>query len=623
MGSATSRAGVRHAVDTVVLVKVVPDVDALRFDPSTGTARRDGLDLFLNPFDQRALRVALDLRRPGESVRVVSMGPIAAERALHETRALGADRAVLLTDPALAGSDTLVTARVLARAVERLGAELVLTGRWTTDSETGQLPPQLAELLDRPFVPAARRIARTVEGELEIDSDTEDGWRSQRVGLPAVVSVGEKIAKIRKLLPDEVRASLDLPVERWSVSDLGIAPGSVGLAASPTFVVRLTDEAPHRTPRIFGDGSNAERVERAVGAVSLLLESAPIAGPGSRGHRDVAPNDRGRFLVLASGSDGAAAAPARDIVSAVHRDPAGWNAEAVWVGSVPPDADLRSLQSVGARRAWVARDPSAAVEPETVATVLGAVARIGTEPVGVAVLSDLFGRSVAGRLSAHEGWGLTGDAIGILRGDDGRPHYRKPAFGGRWVAEIGTRSGPALVTIRPGALPRAAPAAGELLPIEMLSAPARSRRVLPIASGIERDERWGDPGSAPVLWIVGQGVGGPEAVVALRDIARGLGAALGATRRVVDLGWAPRQVQVGLTGLSADPTLAVLIGVGGSANHLVGLHRARVLLAVNRDPAAPVFAGADVGIVGEWQEVVPLLVPALSVTVARIRERAR
>lgn len=71
-----------------MLVKVVPDADALRADPATGNARRDGVELFLNPFDQRALRVALDLRRPGESVTVVSMGPPAAEKALHEARGL-------------------------------------------------------------------------------------------------------------------------------------------------------------------------------------------------------------------------------------------------------------------------------------------------------------------------------------------------------------------------------------------------------------------------------------------------------------------------------------------------------------------------------------------------------
>ncbi|HYK94103.1 MAG TPA: electron transfer flavoprotein subunit beta, partial [Thermoplasmata archaeon] len=114
-----------------VLVKVVPDLDQLRFDPERKTVVREGNQLYANPFDQRALRVALDLRRPGETVSVLSMGPPAAESVLREALALGADRAVLITDRALAGSDTLVTARVLAHALRRVDHRVVLAGSWT------------------------------------------------------------------------------------------------------------------------------------------------------------------------------------------------------------------------------------------------------------------------------------------------------------------------------------------------------------------------------------------------------------------------------------------------------------------------------------------------------------
>ncbi|MCI4340615.1 MAG: electron transfer flavoprotein subunit beta/FixA family protein, partial [Thermoplasmata archaeon] len=320
-------------MDSVVLVKVVPDLDDLRVDPATGLARREGVDLFLNPFDQRALRVALDLRRPTEKVTVVSMGPPSAERALHETRGLGADRSILITDPALAGSDTLVTARVLAKALGLLGSDLVLMGRWTTDSETGQVPPQLAELLDRPFVPAARRIARTDDGGLEVDSDTEEGWAAEGVLLPAVVSVGEKITKIRKLLPEEIRASLELPVETWSLADLGVAATSVGLAASPTYVGRLLDEAPHRTSHRFDQGTVEDRVRAALGRAAELLERArPPGVPGIPLPGAKVPASA-RFLVLATGPDGAGSDSAMDAGAAIHDVPTGWTVVPVWVGS--------------------------------------------------------------------------------------------------------------------------------------------------------------------------------------------------------------------------------------------------------------------------------------------------
>ena len=116
-----------------VLVKVVPELDRLTFDPTTRTVRRAGAPLYLNPFDQRALLVALTLReRAEEEVVVVSMGPPDARPPLLEALALGADRVLLVSDRALAGSDTLVTARVLASALRPIGARLVLAGQWTT-----------------------------------------------------------------------------------------------------------------------------------------------------------------------------------------------------------------------------------------------------------------------------------------------------------------------------------------------------------------------------------------------------------------------------------------------------------------------------------------------------------
>jgi len=519
---------------------------------------------------------------------------------------------VLLTDPALAGSDTLVTARVLRRAVERLGGDLVLMGRWSTDSETGQVPPQLAELLDRPFLPAARRLARSEGGLLDADVDTEDGWAGCQVPLPAVVSVGEKITKIRKLLPEEVAASAALSIDVWSVAELGLDPALVGLAASPTYVRRLVDEASGRTPHVFDTGTVPERVEAALGLMTGLLERPTRAASPSGPIRPRTEPPGGRFLVLVSGSDGRLALAARDVVGAVRREHSVWSVEAVWVGAEPSEADRRALGGVGADRLWASSSIDRPISPERAAGVLGRVARSGPEPVGLVVLSDLFGRSVAGRLSAREGWGLTGDATGIERAPDGRPLYRKPAFGGRWIAEIGTRAGPAVATVRPGALPRLPNLDGAPLAIDPVLSDGRPDRVAVTGGATERDGSWGDALSSPILLVAGQGVGGPDGVRVLREAARSIGAAVGATRRVVDLGWAPRQLQVGLTGLSVEPRVALLFGVGGSPNHLIGLQRAGVIVAVNSDAAASVFRRVDVGVVGAWQEVLPLLVPAVA-----------
>jgi electron transfer flavoprotein alpha subunit len=129
---------------------------------------------------------------------------------------------------------------------------------------------------------------------------------------------------------------------------------------------------------------------------------------------------------------------------------------------------------------------------------------------------------------------------------------------------------------------------------------------------VEVDPSWGDLPSARLVVAVGMGIGGPGALETIRPAVARMGGALAATRKVVDAGWVPRQLQVGLTGQSLAPELAVLLGVRGATNHLVGWKRARSLLAVNGDPNAPVFGYVDAGIVGSWSDVLPDLTDALA-----------
>jgi electron transfer flavoprotein alpha subunit len=244
----------------------------------------------------------------------------------------------------------------------------------------------------------------------------------------------------------------------------------------------------------------------------------------------------------------------------------------------------------------------------------GALASLVTAHSRIALvlgISSEHGREALGALAVHRGLGLVGDAIALSRDPPADLLWEKPAFGRAWVAQVHCRTRPALGTFRPGAAagsgtteaappPRVvawpdAPPNGAVELQERSSAPASTTTA------------WGDLGRAEVVLVVGMGVGGPEGIEAVLRHIGPLHAALGATRKVVDAGWAPLGRQVGLTGRSLAPELAVLVGVGGSANHLVGLKRARRILAVNADPAAAVFAGVDAGIVGDWREVLPEL----------------
>jgi len=191
---------------------------------------------------------------------------------------------------------------------------------------------------------------------------------------------------------------------------------------------------------------------------------------------------------------------------------------------------------------------------------------------------------------------------------DGSLVAAKPAFAGALVADITCRSDTQMVTVRPGVLPAHAPATVQRDVPSTARAGTRRGRVRVLAE--RRNDDVETLARAEVVIGVGVGVS-PEEYERLSPLASLLGAELAATRKVTDLGWAPRARQVGLTGRSIAPRLYVALGLSGKFNHTVGVRSAGTILAINADPGAPVFAYCDVGIVGDWHQVVPLLHRAL------------
>jgi electron transfer flavoprotein alpha subunit len=605
-------------MDVAVLVKVVPPLDNLRYDSSRRIVVREGGELFLNPFDQRAVRVALDLRRPGETVSVVSLGPLAAREPLRDVVALGVDRTLLLSDARFAGSDTLATARSLAAGLARVGHDLVLGGVWTTDSETGQVGPEVAALLGVPVVSGARALTRDEDGSgLTVTVDTSNGWARYRAPAPLVVTVGEKIAKPSRVTPEERARVPESSVEVVTLDDLAVPVEQVGATGSPTIVRWVVDDHPARTPQIIADGTPSERVARAVIALApRLIRSGdpPAAWPPLpspvREDREV--------LVLVTDATGALDRSALALVSEVRRSLPGYWPSAVWAGSSPSASDTALIARAGARSGVHMPLSPLPTDSRTVATAVGRAFERRLRAAAGMILSDPFGREVAGQLAAQRSLGLTGDAIGVRPDDEEGLVWSKPSFGGRTIAGILSRTRPSLATVRPGVWGDAPADSStgsfdwDVLPV----VPGRTP-LTPFESAVEILPGTPSLEERDVVVAVGMGIGGPEGVANLSPLLARWDAALGATRRVVDAGWVPRQFQVGLTGRSPAPRLGVLLGVSGSSNHLVGWKRARALLAVNRDPEAPVFRDVDVGIVGTLEEIVPLLEDALAPLLGR------
>jgi len=252
----------------VVCIKQVPKAQELSVDPVTKTLKRVGVPSEINPPDQNALELALQLReKHGGEVIVLSMGPTAFDESLERAVAMGADRAVLVSDRALGGSDTVPTALTLSEAIHKIGGyDLILCGEETTDSSTGHVGPGIAGHLDIPQITYCSRV-EVVDGRVRGTRIIEDGAETWECPMPAVITVNFGCNKPRQpTLTGKIRVKRGGVITHWSAADLGLDPAKIGLRGSPTIVAKVeTVQLPDRKGKIF-------RGEPSV-AVSLLLEA--------------------------------------------------------------------------------------------------------------------------------------------------------------------------------------------------------------------------------------------------------------------------------------------------------------------------------------------------------------
>lgn len=221
----------------VVCLKQVPDTSEVKIDPVKGTLIREGVPSIINPDDRHALEEALRLRETeGGEVIVISMGPPQAETALREALALGAERAILVTDRMFAGADTFATANALEAAVKRVeNVDLVFCGQQAIDGDTAQVGPQLAERLELPQITYAVRL--WIEGDkLVAVRGTEEGEEELQVPLPTLVTATKELNVPRYPSINGIVNLKDKTIERWTGTELKLDPNKVGLAGSKTKV---------------------------------------------------------------------------------------------------------------------------------------------------------------------------------------------------------------------------------------------------------------------------------------------------------------------------------------------------------------------------------------------------
>lgn len=261
-------------MNVVVCIKQVPATAEVKIDPQTNTLARAGVKGIINPLDTYALEEGVRLKeRTGGRVTVISMGPPQAEEALREAISLGADEAILISDRAFAGSDTLATAYVLSKAIEKIGAyDLIICGRQTLDGDTGQVGPEMSERLAIPFVAYVSKIEETGEGRLLLRRMVEDGHEVIEMPLPGLITVVKEINVPRLPSLRRMVKAKSAKIAVWTAVDLDVDMAKAGLSGSPTRVVKVFYPQRTRCSEMFQG-----KIEDQVDQLLAKLRDAQLA----------------------------------------------------------------------------------------------------------------------------------------------------------------------------------------------------------------------------------------------------------------------------------------------------------------------------------------------------------
>jgi electron transfer flavoprotein beta subunit len=228
-------------MNIVVCLKQVPGTTEVKINPETNTLIREGIENIINPFDTYALEEAVRLKEKySGKVTVITMGPPQADAALREAVSLGADEAILLSDRAFAGADTWATANTLSKAMTKIGDyDLIICGRQTIDGDTGQVGPEMAEMLNIPFIAYVSKIEEIKENYLRVSRMVEEGHEVLETTIPAVITVAKEINVPRLPSLRGIMKSKSAAITTWGIDELGADANEVGLAGSSTQVIKI------------------------------------------------------------------------------------------------------------------------------------------------------------------------------------------------------------------------------------------------------------------------------------------------------------------------------------------------------------------------------------------------
>lgn len=255
----------------IVPIKQVPDMSQVKFNIEQGRVDRHSAGVEINPFDLNAIEAAVQIKEKSDGcIIAISMGPISAESSLKDALARGADEAVLLTDSAFSGSDTLATSHILAAAIRKLGEfDLIICGEKTVDGDTGQVGPEIAEYLEIPHISYVSSI-KAISPKLVVSYEMNNTRCTVESGFPVLLTVTKDINIPRLPAFSDKMKARKTDIQKWASNDLipYIIPDRIGAQGSPTRVYKVTiPSEDERKGRIFRD-----TLEDAVREVATIID---------------------------------------------------------------------------------------------------------------------------------------------------------------------------------------------------------------------------------------------------------------------------------------------------------------------------------------------------------------
>lgn len=617
-------------LNILVCIKQVPDTNDMRIDPKTNNLIREGVPAVVNPTDLNAIEEALKFKDTfGGAVRVLTMGPPQAEQSLREAIAMGADEAYLLTDRAFGGADTLATSYALWKGVQKIEesngkTDILFFGKVAIDGETGQVGPGLSVRMGFPIV---TYVAKTIEVDLErrtveAERRVDDGIERVRVPIPCALTVTEVANQPRQPTIEGIIRAKSAKIISLNKEAVSADPKRIGLGGSPTYVKKVVVPPPKKR----GEVMNAtDPKETAKWLVDRLVQ---IGSFGKKVSGGVIPDQssstpvQNQSKVQLTGEHG-------DVwVYIEHRygQPARVSWELMGEGKrlagiygtklcgVILGNDVKTLANeafeYGADKIYL-------IENET-------LKEYRNEPYGkaLAYLSNKYhpevilmggtfnGRDLAGVLATLIQTGLIADCTSLDVDEKGGFNGTRPDFGGKELSTIVCpKDKPTMASVRTRVMKmpsKIAGRSGELV-IESLELKEEEFKEKTI-SFTPTEKTAARLEGADVIVAGGRGLGSAKNFKLIENLAQSLGAQVGSTRAIVYLGWVPKDTQIGQTGVTVRARLYFAVGLSGAIQHLVGMENSDTIVAINKDPEAPIFGVAHFGIIGDLFQVVPALV---------------